>query len=204
MAKEEKGKEAKGKGKDDVEVEKDEGKASGGKKKILLIVSIVLGSILILAATIGATVYFVSKPATSGKKAKAQTEQTEDAAADGGEEDAGDGEGDAEPPKAANYVSLDPAFVVNFEGSGPARFLQISVEVMTRNPAYAEHIKKHMPVIRNNLVLLFSSQTYDKVNTLKGKEDLRQAALAEVQKILAAETGDPGVEALYFTSFVMQ
>ncbi|MDH5649760.1 MAG: flagellar basal body-associated FliL family protein [Gammaproteobacteria bacterium] len=104
----------------------------------------------------------------------------------------------------AIYLPLEPAFVVNFEGRGPARFLQITVEVMTRDPAMEEHIKKHMPVIRNNLVFLFGSQTYESVSTLEGKEKLRSGALAEVQKILEEEVGQAGVEALYFTSFVMQ
>jgi flagellar FliL protein len=172
-------------------------------------VLIVITSIAVLAGTVFGTLYFMG--GKSAKKGKAQTEQAADAEAadapadeggDGGGE--GDGEGEDGAKQPANYVALDPPFVVNFEGTGPARFLQITVEVMTRKAEAAEHIKKHMPVIRNNLVLLFGSQTYDKVNTLKGKEELRQAALAEVQKIIEEETGEPSVEALYFTSFVMQ
>ncbi len=197
------------KGKGDVEVEA--GKKSGSKKTILIIVGVVLGSLILLGGTIGGTVYFMSKGAGKSKSAKKGGKEADTAEADTAEEDtssadSGDGEGDGEgdAPSVANYVPIDPAFVVNFEGAGPARFLQITVELMTRHPEVVEHIKKHMPVIRNNLVLLFGSQTYDKVNTLQGKEALRQAALAEVQKILEAETGDSGVEALYFTSFVMQ
>jgi flagellar FliL protein len=104
----------------------------------------------------------------------------------------------------AIYVPLDPAFVVNFAGGGKARFLQVTVEVMTRRKEVEEQVKNHMPVIRNNLVLLFSSQTYDSVSTLEGKEALRNEALDVIQKILEDETGDPGIEAVYFTSFVMQ
>ena len=61
-----------------------------------------------------------------------------------------------------------------------------------------------MPAIRNNLVLLFSSQSYERVSTLEGKEALREEALGVVQEVLEQETGDPGVEAVYFTSLVMQ
>lgn len=204
-------KDAKGKGKDaekdDVEVE--EGDAKPKKKKPWLLIAVIaLSSIVVLGGAVGATMFFMNRgaqkaPATASKAKDAA--DNADAAEEGGDEAAAAEEGgDSEKPKPANYVSLDPPFVVNFEGNSPARFLQINVEVMTRKPEYAEHIKKHMPVIRNNLVLLFGSQTHDKVNTLKGKEDLRQLALAEVQKILEEETGDSGVEALYFTSFVMQ
>ena len=201
----------KGEEKEDVEVE--EGDEKPKKKKPWLMIGIIaVSSIVVLSAGIGGTIYFVggkhkapaasakakdSKAAKDAEAEAADSADSADAADAGGEEKSG-------KPAPANYVSLDPPFVVNFEGNSAARFLQINVEVMSRKPEYAEHIKKHMPVIRNNLVMLFGSQTYDKVNTLKGKEDLRQKALTEVQKILEEETGDSGVEALYFTSFVMQ
>ena len=118
------------------------------------------------------------------------------------EEDGDEEEESADGP--AVYIPLDPAFVVNFASGGQARFLQITVEVMTRDATVEQQVKTHMPVIRNNLVLLFSSQTYEGVSTLEGKEALREEALEVVQGILEEETGDPGIEAVYFTSFVMQ
>jgi len=119
----------------------------------------------------------------------------EEGAEEGGEE------GESLP---AIYLPIDPAFVVNFASQGKARFLQVTVEVMTRDPVMPDQIKLHMPVIRNNLMLLFSSQSYDGVSTLEGKETLREEALEVVQQILEEETDDPGIEAVYFTSFVMQ
>lgn len=104
----------------------------------------------------------------------------------------------------AIYLPIDPTFVVNFAGQGNARFLQITVEVMTRSSEVLEHINAHMPVIRNNLNLLFSDQHYDKISTLEGKERLREEVLEVIQRILEEETGDPGIEAVYFTSIVMQ
>lgn len=198
-------KDVKGKEKDDVEVE--EGDAKPKKKKPWLLIAVIaLSSIVVLGGAIGGTMFFMkgsAQKSSASAKAKASPDEA-DAAEEDGDAEGGDAavEGDKKHP--ATYVSLEPPFVVNFEGNSPARFLQINVEVMTRKAEYAEHIKKHMPVIRNNLVLLFGSQTHDKVNTLKGKEDLRQLALTEVQKILEEETGDAGIEALYFTSFVMQ
>jgi flagellar FliL protein len=106
--------------------------------------------------------------------------------------------------KAAIYVPIEPTFVVNFEGKSKVKFLQVSVEVMTRDESVVESIKKHMPVIRNNLTFLFSGRTYEDVKTIKGKERLRTAALEEVQNIMEEETGNSAVEALYFTSFVTQ
>lgn len=115
-----------------------------------------------------------------------------------------DGEEDKGTEGPALYISLDPPFVVNFADSGNARFLQITVEVMTRDPKVEEHVKRHMPAIRNNLVMLFSSQTTESVSSLEGKEALREETLSSIQEILETETGEPGIEAVYFTSFVMQ
>jgi len=203
-------KESKEKGEEKDDVEAEEGDEKSKKKKPWLMIGVIaVSSILVLSAVIGGTVYFMGRGTHKAPAASAKAKDAKAAEADAESSDSADaaGEGDGEKsgkPAPANYVSLDPPFVVNFEGNSAARFLQINVEVMSRKVEYAEHIKKHMPVIRNNLVLLFGSQTYDKVSTLKGKEELRQKALTEVQKILEEETGDAGVEALYFTSFVMQ
>lgn len=127
--------------------------------------------------------------------------QSDDAGDEEGDEEGDEGEGESMP---AVYLPIDPAFVVNFASQGKARFLQITVEVMTRDITVPDKVKLHMPVIRNNLMLLFSTQTYDDVSTLDGKESLREESLEVVQQILEEETGDPGIEAIYFTSFVMQ
>jgi flagellar FliL protein len=103
-----------------------------------------------------------------------------------------------------NYVSLDPPFVVNFSADTDVRFLQVSVELGTRDVTVTEQIKEHRPAIRNNLVMLFGGQDPYELNTREGKEKLRAETLAEVQKVLKQETGNPGVESVFFTSFVMQ
>ncbi len=105
----------------------------------------------------------------------------------------------------AVYVPLDPPFVLNFEAGSGARFLQVAAQLMTRDPAVAELAKVHMPAIRNDLLLLLGNQQVDVVATREGKEALRLQALDAVRKIIAAEGGKAdAIEALYFTSFVMQ
>ncbi|MEP7311471.1 MAG: flagellar basal body-associated FliL family protein [Pseudomonadota bacterium] len=103
------------------------------------------------------------------------------------------------------YIALDPPFVVNFDAGAAARFLQITVQLMTRAPEMVEFLKLHDPVIRNDLLLLFGNQQVTEVSTREGKEKLREAALEAVRKIVAGEGGKAEeVEAVYFTSFVMQ
>jgi len=53
-------------------------------------------------------------------------------------------------------------------------------------------------------VMLFSSQTFDQLSTTAGKQKLQSEALAAIRKIVDDKLGGSGVDALYFTSFVMQ
>lgn len=107
-------------------------------------------------------------------------------------------------PASTEFFILEPSFVVNFELPSPVRFLQVTVELELNGPADREAVEKHLPVIRNNLLLLFGSQDYEQLRTRAGKERLREAALEEVRAILNERAGHAGVVQVYFTHFVMQ
>ncbi len=110
-----------------------------------------------------------------------------------------------EPAAPPLYVALDPPFVVNFEGEQLVRFLQVTVQLMTRDPLTVELLKANDPVVRNDLLLLFANQKYDVVAARAGKEKLRTDALAAVRHVVQNAGGKPeSVEQVYFTSFVMQ
>ncbi len=106
------------------------------------------------------------------------------------------------PPR---YINLDPPFVVNFEAEAAVRFLQVTVGVMTRDPAIETIIKDNDPRVRNDMLMILSGQNYAAVSTTAGKEELRKRCLEAARALVKAMQGDPKkVEALYFTSFVMQ
>lgn len=151
---------------------------------------IIIGAIFIIAAG-GAGAYFLLGQKSSDAPAKAD--------AKAGKEKA------AEPKGPAIYVKLDPPLVVNFEAQGVMRFLQVTLEVMTRDQAVADMVKRNDPMIRNDLLLLFGNQQVEAINSREGKEKLRADALQTIAGIVSAEGGDgKKVEQLYFTSFVMQ
>ena len=104
----------------------------------------------------------------------------------------------------AIYLPLQPAFVVNLEDTEALRYMQVDLEIMARNPKAIEDAKNQMPRIRNSLLLLFGQQHAFELSTRQGKEALQAKALAEIQRVLKEETGSPGIEAVYFSSFVIQ
>jgi flagellar FliL protein len=110
-----------------------------------------------------------------------------------------------EPVKAPLYYKLDPAFVVNFGGEGSARYLQITVEIMSRDAPVLDVIKNNDPAVRDQLVQLFSSQDNGTLMTTEGKDKLRAATLDAIRKVIDGVGGSGKlIEAVYFTSFVIQ
>jgi flagellar protein FliL len=114
----------------------------------------------------------------------------------------------APPPPPSGpplYVPLDPPFVANFQGDQQVRFLQITAQIMTHDPKTVEALKASDPIIRNDLLMLFSNQKATDLATSEGKEKLRAEALAAVRKVLSANDGKPEkVDTVLFTTFVMQ
>jgi flagellar FliL protein len=76
---------------------------------------------------------------------------------------------------------------------------------MAREPATIEGLKNLEPAVRNDLVMLFSGQDNATLMSVDGKEKLRAATLASIRKVIDSEGGNSKlIEAVYFTSFVIQ
>lgn len=111
----------------------------------------------------------------------------------------------AAAPREAIYIDLEPAFVVNFQDAkGRTKFLKAGINVVTRDTPTSAALGKHMPAIRNGLVMLLSKQIYEDLLPQEGKEKLRGEVLAEVRNALTKELPAAEVEDVLFTSFVMQ
>lgn len=190
----------------DDEIDDDEGEKKPKKKsKLLLIIVIIFSTLLLIAISVGATLYLggvlthedsaVAAEGDTGQdthavKKKKHTKKKKHVKKKEGA-----------PPL---YVELGDPLVVNFVENNQIRYLQVKMEVMTVDESIPEKIKTHMPLIRNNLLMMLSGLDYETISSLAGKKKIRAEALAEIQNILKEKTGSPGVEEVYFTSFVMQ
>ena len=164
-----------------------EGDAPKGKSKLKLIIIIVVGLLLVIGASIGGTWFLLKKNAPAeAPKAEAAQEPA------------------APVKKVAVYESIAPAFVVNFKQDGKPRFMQVTVALMGRDAEQMKALNVHMPLIRNKLVMLFSSQDFNNLLTPVGRELLIQQATAAVQELAQKETGKPTIERVLFTNFVLQ
>ncbi len=163
---------------------------------MLKIILMVVGGLILIGGSVGGTLFM------TGALSK-KTDEAHAAAAPATAEAAAN-----QPIKPlrgpAIYQPLEPPFIVNFEDQGVLRYMQVGLTTMTRDPRVGDVMMQNMPQIRNDLILLFSNQKFDVLSTLNGKEKLRQQALAQIQSILNREFGLPGIEAVYFTTFVLQ
>ncbi|MFS2159123.1 flagellar basal body-associated protein FliL [Pseudomonas sp. Pseusp122] len=160
-------------------------KDPASKGKLKLIIAAVVAFLLAIGLSVGATWYFVHK-------ADSKPDPAAVAAA----------EANAKHP--AVFEALTPAFVVNFNSGGRTRYMQVSITMLARNAADLEALKVHMPVIRNNLVMLFAGLPFEQLSTPIGQEMLRQKATASVQEVAQKELGKTVIEQLLFTNFVLQ
>lgn len=197
------------------------------KKKLLLLIGV---GFLLVAISIGATVGVIKL--LSPKESATETEDVSDEAAENNDKvekndktgksakakksAAAKGSVAVEPVAPAVYLALKPNFTVNYDVHGRQRFLQTELTIMYRDPEVLKVLELHMPAVRNGLVLLLSSQTFDDLQTVEGKENLRAEALKIVKNILMKEQEDaaekpvkdknklPNIEQILFTNFVMQ
>lgn len=106
----------------------------------------------------------------------------------------------------AQYVHLQPAFVLNYGKNTMGRLKYIRTDVALRviGAEAAGKVNHHQAYIRNQLVLLLSQQDEDTVNSAQGREHLRQVALDEIKALMTELEGKPYIEDLYFQNFVAQ
>ena len=103
-----------------------------------------------------------------------------------------------------SYVTLVPALVGNF-GEGPKlKFYKADLSLRVTGADVEAKVKHHEPLIRNQLVMLFSQQTEVAMAAPGARETLRAEALKQVQDVLNQEEGKPYVEDLLFNNLIIQ
>lgn len=164
-------------------------KPESGSKKTIIIMAVV--GLLLIGASVGATLFFLGgdKSAEEGVVAE-EPEATEVE--------------DKNRPKKAIYLPLE-TMVVNFADPKPARYLQVDIQLMAYDQAVLTAVEENIPVVRNDILVILGSQSYDAINSREGKEALRKQIVGAVNKIVRQSAGvKKKLQAVYFTSFVMQ
>lgn len=173
------------------ETEAKEGEKKSSKK-LIMIIAIVL---VLIGGGAGGYFFLMNKPADAEHAEKEAESKAEEEHKEAEPED---------PAQAEQYYELSAPLLVNFPPGSSAKIIKVSLTVLVKGEANVEALKKHEPMIRNNLLMAISSVGADKANTLEGKQELQGMMLSEIGKVMELMTKKNPVKAVYFTEFVMQ
>ena len=179
------------------------------KKKLLIVIA---AAVVLLGGGGAGAWFFMHEPAEEGAEEddmSADAEQGDKEKAKKGKKDKKDKkekkkEGEGKLP--AQFVGLDPPFVVNFEPGSSARFLQIAAQLMTRDPHMVEFLEAQQS--RSSATTCCCCSATSKSRKSPRRKARKRCAprpsrpCARSSKPRKAEP--EAVEAVYFTSFVMQ
>lgn len=180
---------------DAAQTENEEAPAAG-KSKSKLFILLGVGGLLFVGLTATTLLLVLGGDEPSTPEAEVASEATQD--------DKEEADGAATALGSPQFFPIRPAIVVNIPSKGRIRFLQIQVDIMSRDDDVIEDLEAYAPLIKNELISLFSSQNYAEMVTVEGKETLRKEALKRVQKVMSEQAGVEGIEQILFTSFVTQ
>ena len=161
----------------------DEAENSGGKKKLIIII---VAAVLLLAIIGGAVWWFLLKPAPV-------TEEELDP-------------GLSVPiPEITQSSEIGPMieikeFIVNIISEDDRHYVKASLTLELNKIEAEEETNKRMPQIRDAILLLVGNKTFEELQDLQGKKQLKAELIGKINSFL--QTGK--VKAVYFTDFVVQ
>jgi flagellar FliL protein len=91
-------------------------------------------------------------------------------------------------------------FIANLADEGGSRYLKATFQIEFLGSSVPPEISSRLPKIRDLLLTLLSSKTFDDVRTPEGKQQLREEIIARVNQVVERDV----VKAVYFTEFIVQ
>ncbi|USD65980.1 flagellar basal body-associated protein FliL [Vibrio sp. SCSIO 43136] len=156
--------------------------APKGKSKLLIII---IAVVVLLAAGGGAAFFFLG----------------------GSDEEAADESAPVEAVvvnEPASYVNIAQPFLFNVTGGKKGHLVQIKVQLMVRGSENEQLAKHHSPLIESTLLATFGVATTEQLRSAMGRTNLRDQATEDIKAALTELVGQPVIEKVLFTDFVMQ
>ncbi|MDD2466590.1 MAG: flagellar basal body-associated FliL family protein [Desulfobulbus sp.] len=164
-----------------------EAEKKGGKKKLIIIIAVAL--ILLLAGGGGGYYFLILKPKQEELKRKQIEESKAAALIKPVPEDA----------EIGPMVEIKE-FVVNIIGEDTAHYVKASLSLELDKPETQEEVNKRMPQIRDAILLLIGNKTFEELQDLQGKNQVKAELKSKINAFL--KTGK--VKNVYLTDFVVQ
>lgn len=158
----------------------DEG-APKGKKKLIIIIA----AVVVLLAVGGGAAFFL----LGSDDAEAEIQQSNSQTA---------------LPDPASYVNIPQPFLFSAPGKQRDRLVQIKVQLMVRGIKNEDLARHHSPLIESTILNTFGTATVEQLRTPTGRTKLRDQATENIRATLKELVGQPVIEKVLFTDFVIQ
>lgn len=99
------------------------------------------------------------------------------------------------------YLEMTPKFTVNL--SEPRKYLMINVQLLVEGAEAVAKIKKHMPALRHELIMLYTGRASDQLQTMEQREALRQETVTTIRKALEKLENSDGFRDVFFTEILV-
>ncbi|MCD2450703.1 flagellar basal body-associated FliL family protein [Methylicorpusculum oleiharenae] len=179
-----------------------EGEVKKSSKKLIIIIVIL---VLLTGGGAGAYFFLMGDSGAETEESTENSEKKEETKEKKAEDDSDDEEVDSAGVKLESlYYDMSKPLIVDFPRGSSIRLIQVSVSLMVKGQETLDALKKHDPMIRNNLLMLISSQSGEDLASREGKEKLKEAMKLEVGNVLKKMSGSNRLKEVFFTAFVMQ
>ncbi len=113
--------------------------------------------------------------------------------------------GDQPPPPAkpepvvGEIYSLSP-FTVNLADPKGRRYLKLKIQIEVKDEKTLETVQKADPILRDQVIMLLTSLSFEEVMTPEGKIRIREELIDRFNRVLRPSR----VKNIYFTEFIVQ
>lgn len=185
------------------EAEEAEG-ASGGGRRSFLIPLMASAALVLAGAGAGFLMFYGNAPEEPVDSAEAPQEAEADHPFERAQSEAAHEVAAATAAAGAGkrlgaIFSLD-AFIVNIGDGDRDRYLKLKADLELSKDTVAEEIEQRLPQIRDLIISLLGSKSFDDVRSIEGKDLLREEMLRRINALLV--TGK--ARSIFFTEFVVQ
>ena len=102
------------------------------------------------------------------------------------------------------FYQIRPSIIITLPSEGKTRYVSVDVDLMTRSKSSIKTLEAYGPLIKSNVVELLSRQSFDTIITEEGKKKILAQVLKTLQTIMSEQAGEPIIEQVLFTSFIVQ
>ena len=150
-----------------------EAAAQKGKQSPVLVIIIVL--VLLVLVGGGVAGYFLLMAPKSGQS-QAAAPQVVDMQAQQGQTYV--------PSGLSGPMKAMDTFIVNLTDAQGTRYLKVTIQLEMSHEMLSQEIEKRLPQIRDEVITLLSSKSFDDVATIAGKRALKRSIISSMNKYL--------------------